>query len=170
MTEISSIPLGFWLEFGRTWIQLDLIRSGLSGWNWSESGRKIWLYHSHLWSWKLRPDSNQIRSDLVGYGKDLKLLMVCFEFEISQVDVDNLETGFQSWVMDYEWCIFLFLLYAILIRLPDYTINMIQSVLHAVRWPFMRCYILPRLSGQWVQSGLIGPSQWNGIVEILDII
>jgi hypothetical protein len=39
----------------------------------------------------------------------VELLMVCFEFEISQVDVDNLETGFQSWVMDYERCIFLFL-------------------------------------------------------------
>ena len=32
----------------------------------------------------------------------VKLLMVCFEFEIGQVDVDNLETGFQSWVTDYE--------------------------------------------------------------------
>jgi hypothetical protein len=41
----------------------------------------------------------------------VKLLMVCFEFEISQEDVDNLETGFQSWVIDYERCIFLFLLY-----------------------------------------------------------
>ena len=37
--------------------------------------------------------------------------MVCFKFEISQVDVDNLETGFQSWVIDYERCVFLFLLY-----------------------------------------------------------
>jgi len=35
--------------------------------------------------------------------------MVCFEFEISQEDVDDLETGFQSWVIDYERCIFLFL-------------------------------------------------------------
>ena len=41
----------------------------------------------------------------------VKLLMVCFKFEISQEDVDNLETGFQSWVIDYEWCIFLFSLY-----------------------------------------------------------
>jgi len=41
----------------------------------------------------------------------VELLMVCFEFEISQVDVDNLETGFQSWVIDYERCIFLFLLF-----------------------------------------------------------
>ena len=41
----------------------------------------------------------------------VELLMVCLEFEISQVDVDNLETGFQSWVIDYERCIFLFLLY-----------------------------------------------------------
>ena len=40
-----------------------------------------------------------------------ELLMVCFEFEINQVDVDNLETGFQLWVIDYEQCIFLFLLY-----------------------------------------------------------
>jgi hypothetical protein len=32
----------------------------------------------------------------------VELLMVCFEFKISQVDVDNLETGFQTWVMDYE--------------------------------------------------------------------
>ena len=40
----------------------------------------------------------------------VELLMLCFEFKISQVDVDNLETGFQSWVMDYERCIFLFLL------------------------------------------------------------
>ena len=32
----------------------------------------------------------------------VKLLMVCLEFEISQVDVDNFETGFQSWVVDYE--------------------------------------------------------------------
>ena len=37
--------------------------------------------------------------------------MVCFEFEISQVDVDNLETGFQSWVKDYERCIILILLF-----------------------------------------------------------
>lgn len=41
----------------------------------------------------------------------VKLLMVCFEFEISQEDVDDLEAGFQSWVIDYERCIFLFLLY-----------------------------------------------------------
>jgi hypothetical protein len=33
----------------------------------------------------------------------VELLMVCFEFKISQVDVDNLETKFQTWVMDYEW-------------------------------------------------------------------
>src|SRR5271169_6519158 len=32
----------------------------------------------------------------------------------------------------------------------------------------MHYYILPQLSEQWVQSGLIGPFQWNGIVEILD--
>ena len=36
--------------------------------------------------------------------------MVCLEFEISQVDLDNRETGFQSWVMDYKWYVFLFLL------------------------------------------------------------
>ena len=102
--------------------------------------------------------------------------MVCFKFEISQVDVDNLETGFQSWVIDYERCIFLFLLYHYMytwsnkLRILDYTINMIQHMLHAVHWQFTHCFILPQLSGQWVQSGLIGPSQWNGIVEILDII
>ena len=52
----------------------------------------------------------------------------------------------------------------------DYTINIIQHVLHAVHWQFTHCYISPQLSGQWVQSGLNGPSQWNDIVEILDII
>ena len=36
--------------------------------------------------------------------------MVCLEFEISQVDLDNLKTGFQSWVMDYEQYVFLFFL------------------------------------------------------------
>lgn len=40
----------------------------------------------------------------------VKLLMVCLEFEISQVDIDNLENGFQSWVLDYEKCVFLFFL------------------------------------------------------------
>ena len=40
----------------------------------------------------------------------IELLMVCLEFEISQVDLDNLETGFQSWVMDYEQYVFLFFL------------------------------------------------------------
>ena len=45
------------------------------------------------------------------FAQFYKSHMVCFEFEISQVDVDNLETGFQSWVIDYERCIFLFLLY-----------------------------------------------------------
>jgi hypothetical protein len=33
----------------------------------------------------------------------------------------------------------------------------------------MHCYILPQLSGKWVQSGLVGPFQWNDIVEKLDI-
>src|SRR5271169_8155 len=33
----------------------------------------------------------------------------------------------------------------------------------------MHYYLLPQLSEQWVQSGLIGPSQWIGIVEILDV-
>jgi hypothetical protein len=32
----------------------------------------------------------------------VELLMVCFEFKISQVNVDNLETGFQTWVINYE--------------------------------------------------------------------
>jgi hypothetical protein len=41
----------------------------------------------------------------------VELLMVCFEFEISQVDVDNLEAGFQSWVIDYERYVYIFLLY-----------------------------------------------------------
>jgi hypothetical protein len=40
----------------------------------------------------------------------VELLMVCFEFEMSQEDVDNLETGFQTWVMNYERCIYFFLL------------------------------------------------------------
>jgi tnp2 family transposase len=65
----------------------------------------------------------------------VELLMVCFEFELSQVDVDNLETGFQTWVMDYERYLFLLLfmsLFDLIIKLLDYTINMIPSVLHAV--------------------------------------
>jgi hypothetical protein len=32
----------------------------------------------------------------------VELFMVCFKFEISQVDVNNLETGFQTWVINYE--------------------------------------------------------------------
>jgi len=39
----------------------------------------------------------------------VELLMVCFEYEITQEDVDNLETGFQSWVMDYEKYIYIFI-------------------------------------------------------------
>ena len=40
----------------------------------------------------------------------VKLLMVCLEFEISQVDIDNLENGFQSCMLDYEKCVFLLFL------------------------------------------------------------
>ena len=36
--------------------------------------------------------------------------MLCLEFEITQVDVDNVQIGFQSWVVDYEWWVFFFLL------------------------------------------------------------
>ena len=36
--------------------------------------------------------------------------MVCLKLEITEIDVDNIETGFQFWVIDYEWCIFLFFL------------------------------------------------------------
>ena len=32
----------------------------------------------------------------------VELLMLCLEFEITQVDVDNLQIGFQSWIVDYE--------------------------------------------------------------------
>ena len=62
----------------------------------------------------------------------VELLMVCFEFEISQEDVDSLETGFQSWVMGYERCVFFYDVITCFNKLLDYTINMIQNVLHAV--------------------------------------
>ena len=73
------------------------------------------------------------------------------------------------WIMSSKY-FFLMTLHDLANNLLDYTINMIQSILHAVHCPlFMHCYILPQLLGQWVLSGLIGPFQWNGIVEKLDI-
>ena len=41
----------------------------------------------------------------------VELLMVCLKFKISQVDVDNLDTGFQSWVTDYEQCVYFYFSY-----------------------------------------------------------
>ena len=55
----------------------------------------------------------------------VQLLMLCLEFEITQDQVNDLESGFQSWVQKYEQYVFLVASRTPSDRLIVYTTNMI---------------------------------------------
>jgi hypothetical protein len=94
----------------------------------------------------------------------VRLLTLCLEFEITQVQVQDLERGFQRWVQVYERYVFLVSSRTLSDRLTAYTTNTIRCAWLLVPSPFMHCCTLRRLSKLWVQSGLIGHFQWSAIV------
>jgi hypothetical protein len=56
----------------------------------------------------------------------VRLLTLCLEFEITQDQVNDLESGFQSWVQKYERYVFLVARRTPSDRLTVYTTNMIR--------------------------------------------
>jgi len=39
----------------------------------------------------------------------VKILNLCLQFEISEADIDEIESEIRKWVVDYERCVFPFL-------------------------------------------------------------
>jgi len=35
----------------------------------------------------------------------IRILNLCLQFEISEEDINNIESGIRKWVVDYEWCV-----------------------------------------------------------------
>jgi len=62
-----------------------------------------------VWSLFIAPTVLRDRFPKAWYYKHfcslVRILNLCLQFEISKKDIDEIELGIHSWVVDYEWCV-----------------------------------------------------------------